>query len=345
MVRKNKRTPLVSVIIPVRQLSYYLLFENLPALDEQTFRSFEVIVLPNEHSTYDLTLLKKYRWLRIIPTGTITRPAEKRNIGVKESRGTYIAFIDDDAYPAHTWLESAVRQMKLKRVRAVCGPGMIPSGATDWEQVFDLILRSRIGSGAYTYRFSQQPSRDVVDFPSMNFVMERSDFQLLGGFKNDYWPGEDSKLCNEITGQLKGTIRYNPAIAVYHHRRPSFRTFLKQHGQYGFHRGAFFAHGDHNSRELPYLIPSLFIIYLCLYLPLLVCSLFFHGIPLWIISLPLLVYGLLSVLFFIQSFIKSRNALTSFRAVLTLLSMHFMYGLEFIRGWRKGLNRDRSIYE
>lgn len=345
MGRKSKLTPLVSVIIPVRQLSYYLLFENLPALDGQTFRSFEVIVLPNEHSTYDLTLLKKYRWLRIIPTGTVTRPAEKRNLGVKESRGTYIAFIDDDAYPERTWLENAVRQMKLKHVRAACGPGMIPSAATDWERVFDLILRSRIGSGAYTYRFSKQPSRNVVDFPSMNFVMLRKDFRLLGGFKNDYWPGEDSKLCNEIVGQLKGLIRYNPAIAVYHHRRPSFRTFLKQHGQYGFHRGAFFAHGDHNSRELTYLVPSLFIIYLCLYLPLLVYQLFFHSMPLFVFSIPLLVYGLLSVFFLIQSFIKSRNALTSFRAVLTLLSMHIVYGLEFIKGWQKGSNTAVSIYE
>jgi len=86
MVRKiKKKHPFISVVIPVRSLSYFLLFENLPNMDLQTFKNFEVIVLPNEHSTYDLTLMNKYSWLRIIPTGSITRPAQKRDIGVKNA--------------------------------------------------------------------------------------------------------------------------------------------------------------------------------------------------------------------------------------------------------------------
>jgi len=61
----------VSVIIPIKQLTYYLIFENLPAFEKQTYNNFEVIVLPNEHAQYDLTLLRKYKWLKIIPTGKI----------------------------------------------------------------------------------------------------------------------------------------------------------------------------------------------------------------------------------------------------------------------------------
>ena len=111
MVNK-KRNPIVSVIIPVRSLSYYLLFENLPEMDKQTFKNFEVIVLPNEHTTYDLTLMKQYSWLRVIPTGSVTRPAQKRDIGVKNARGKIIAFIDDDAYADPNWLTNAMKLFK-----------------------------------------------------------------------------------------------------------------------------------------------------------------------------------------------------------------------------------------
>ena len=88
------------------------MFENIPEFENQTYKKFEVIVLPNEHAQYDLTLLKKYKWLKIIPTGKITKPAEKRNIGVKEAKGNIIAFIDDDAYPGNDWLEQAVISFK-----------------------------------------------------------------------------------------------------------------------------------------------------------------------------------------------------------------------------------------
>lgn len=346
MQSKNKSQPLVSVIIPIRELSYFLLFENLPAHADQVMKNFEVIVLPNEHSTYDLTLLKKYSWLRIVATGPVTRPAEKRNIGVKEAKGTYIAFIDDDAFPDRMWLQNAVTLLKTRRMRAVCGPGMIPDNSSTWEQAFDLLLRSRIGSGTYTYRFAKQSSRLVLDFPSMNFLMRREDFLTLGGFKNDYWPGEDSKLCNEITTLLKGKIRYDPSVVVYHHRRPSLDTFLRQHGQYGFHRGAFFAHGDQNSQELTYVIPTLFTLYLMILFPIIMATTLVQlHLLTFAFALPLFLYGLLSILFFIQSFISSRSVFVAFKAMIALVGMHLVYGVQFIRGFQKGRKKTHSIYE
>ena len=46
-------------------------------MSEQTYKNFEVIVLPNKMSGEDKTLLSKYLWLKIIQTGKITRPAQK----------------------------------------------------------------------------------------------------------------------------------------------------------------------------------------------------------------------------------------------------------------------------
>ena len=161
------KSPFVSVIIPVKALSQYLLFENFPALKKQIYKNFEVVVLPNKASKEDKSLLKQYSWLRIIPTGKVTRPAEKRDIGVKKSKGEIIAFIDDDACPASDWLQNAVKFFSQKNIVAVCGPGVLPHKTNLWEKVFDEILKTWTGSGEYAYRFIPQKKRYVDDYPSM----------------------------------------------------------------------------------------------------------------------------------------------------------------------------------
>jgi cellulose synthase/poly-beta-1,6-N-acetylglucosamine synthase-like glycosyltransferase len=332
-----KKLPKVSVIIPLRKLSYYLLFENLPEMAKQTYRKFEVIVLPNEHGQYDLTLLKQYKWLRIIPTGKITRPAEKRDIGVKNAKGEIIAFIDDDAYPDPNWITSAVSFFASKKAAVVCGPGVLPKRTNGWEQIFDEVLKSPIGSGGYEYRFTRRRARYVDDYPSMNFFIRKKLFQKLGGFNSDYWPGEDSKLCNDIIVKERGKIYYHPDVLVYHHRRGDFGGYLKQHANYGFHRGAFFAHGDKNSRNVVYIVPTMFVIYL-ITLPL--TYLLLARISL----LPLGLYGILLSYLVLRTFVNTLSAPVALGSALVLVSTHLIYGINFVKGFLKGINKSASIY-
>lgn len=329
------KRPFVSVVIPVKNLTYYLLHENLPKLAKQTYKRFEVVVLPNEHSQYDLTLLKEYKWLRVVPTGKITRPAEKRDIGVKHAKGEIIAFLDDDAYPDELWLENAVKLFKRRGVEAVCGPGILPTHTNLWEKIFDEVLKTWIGAGGYNYRFTPRHQRFVTDYPSMNFLIFKKMFLKLGGFNSNYWPGEDSKLCNDLVEKEKGRILYSPEVLVYHHRRNNLKGFLKQHAQYGFHRGAFFAHGDKNSRSVAYIVPTLFVIYLFI-LPLIFST---------FTLLPLLLYGILVLYLFIQAFVNTQNLVIGFGSVVVLFLTHAVYGVMFVKGFWKGLHRDVSIYD
>lgn len=344
--QNKKRSPIVSIVIPVRALSYYLLFENLPKMDLQTFKNFEVIVLPNEHSTYDITLMNQYSWLRVIPTGTVTRPAQKRDIGVKNAKGKIIAFIDDDAYPDENWLTNAMKLFKKTSFLILCGPGALPEKTNLWEKIFDAVLVSFLGSGKYAYRFTPLKKRFVIDYPSMNFFIRKTTFEKVGGFNSDYWPGEDSKLCNDIVVKEKGKILYHPDVLVYHHRRADLKSFLKQHGQYGFHRGAFFSHGDSNSRELSYLAPLTLVLYLGI-LPLSYILIWLLNLPpiyYLLTSGPFAFYGLLLAVIFIQSLLKSKNLIVAHGASVTVALTHIYYGLNFIKGLKKGLNKNSSIY-
>lgn len=344
----KKNFPFVSVIVPVKKLTYFLLFENIPEFEKQTFKNFEMIVLPNEHSQYDLVLLKKHTWLRIIPTGKISKPAEKRNLGVKNSHGEIVAFIDDDAFPKFDWLEQAIELFTID-LAAVCGPGLLPKNSTYWEKIFDQVITDRLGSGNYIYRFVPQKERYVDDYPSMNFLVRKNIFQKLKGFKGNYWPGEDSKLCEEIVYRENGKILYSPKVIVYHHRRNDLRGFLKQHANYGFHRGAFFAHGDKNSRRFSYLVPTFFTGYIILIVIFFVINLFLriylNDYLLSLICFPLLLYLFFSAQLFFKSLLETKNLGIAILSPVVLFLTHSTYGILFIKGIIKGFRNKNKIYD
>lgn len=339
-----KTKPFVSIIIPIRRIGDYLIKENFPATDKLLYKRFETIVITSEPSKDEKMLLKKYPWLKIVLTKQEMRPAEKRNFGVKKARGEIIAFIDDDAYPSRNWLTRAIADFHYA---AICGPGILPSKTNFWEKVFDEILKSWVGSGGYSYRFVKKEKRFVDDYPSMNFLIKKSVFKKLSGFNDDYWPGEDSKLCEDIVYKIRGKILYNPKILVYHHRRNNLKSFLKQHSNYGFHRGAFFAHGDQNSRRLSYIVPTFFVLYVftCLFLFI---ALYLNNNLLitnyYLLITPFFIYSLLSINLFIKALINTRNLLISLVVPFVLFLTHLSYGIMFTKGFLTGLFKKERIY-
>ncbi len=326
-----------SIIIPTKNITSSLMLENLPALEKQTFKNFEVILLPNKTDKKPY-LIKKYPWLKIIPTKRITRPSKKRNLGAKYAKGQIIAFIDDDAYPEKNWLKNAAKFFIEKEAVAVCGPGILPKKTNFWEKLFDEILKSFLGSGSYNYRFLPKKEMFVDDAPSMNFFIKKNIFDSLGGFNGNYWPGEDSKLCEDLVYKKGKKIIYSPKLLVYHHRRNGLCNFLRQHGAYGFHRGAFFAQGDQNSKKLFYFIPTFFVFYLLF----LLFSKLYHLINLTsLISLPLLLYISWGILLSLKSLINTKNIFIFLAFFPILFLNHLIYGIMFFAGILAGKKYER----
>lgn len=329
-------SPLVSIIIPTLKLDRYITDHSLPSLANQTYKDFEVVILPNEKNAEDEELLIKYPWLRIIPTHNVTRPVGKRNLGVEYAEGGIIAFIDDDAFPSPIWLETAVRIFKEKKVAAVCGPGVLPKDCGVWECTFDEVLKTWLGSGGLSFRFQKEKARFLDDYPTMNFLITRKAFDEVGGFDSDYWPGEDSKLCEELVHKLKESIYYHPEVLVYHHRRNNLKGFLKQHAGYGLHRGAFWGQKDKNSTKLFYTAPTLFTLYL---LTLIFIKTLSSTLQLLLIT-PLGLYTLLLLYTFTKVLINTKNLNIAVRVPLIIFMMHIVYGIYFV----KGLVKRRNLY-
>lgn len=89
--------PKVSVIVTTYNRKEYLT-ETIESILNQTYQDFELIVVDN-YSNYDFFgLMKSFKNEKIIPfqnqnNGII---AVNRNLGIKHSKGEYVAFCDDD---------------------------------------------------------------------------------------------------------------------------------------------------------------------------------------------------------------------------------------------------------
>jgi len=257
--------PLVSIIIACPNRSW-MLDECLEGIRQQSYENWEVIVLPDEdvdHSTVQPSTfnLQPDSRIRVIPTGKV-RPAEKRNVGLRAAKGEIIAFIDDDAYPDAHWLEYAIKYFGEPDIGAVGGPGVTPPGDRKLAKLGGRVYDNWLVSGNYRYRYHAGGVRmDVDDYPSCNLFVRKDLLDKIGGYRTDFWPGEDTLLCKDIIDNWKRII-YDPWVIVYHHRRALFLPHLRQLGRYGFHRGYFCKRFPSNSLHLSYFVPTFFDLYL-----------------------------------------------------------------------------------
>lgn len=260
--------------------------------------------------------------IRVIPTGPIN-PARKRDMALDSASGEIFAFIDDDAYPARDWLKKAVENFKDPDVAAVGGPAITPFNDPPRQKASGLVYSSFLVSAGFSYRYLPGRRREVDDFPSCNFFIRRQIFRELGGFKTDFWPGEDTKLCLEITNKLGKKIIYDPFVCVWHHRRPLFLSHLKQIASYALHRGYFVKRYPQTSFKISYFIPTLFLISLVTSWVLAVFLPFF----MWLYFTGIILY--LSIVF-IFSLSKELGLLPW--VFLGIIFTHLTYGFYFLKG-------------
>jgi hypothetical protein len=126
-------------------------------------------------------------------------------------------------------------------------------------QMSGRVYENLLVSGPHRYRYRAGMTGETDDWPSCNFFVCADACRQLNGFRTDYWPGEDTYMCMELTKTLGKRIVYEPGALVYHHRRALFLPHLRQIGRYGLHRGYFARHFPSTSRRVGYLLPSLFV--------------------------------------------------------------------------------------
>lgn len=297
----NRANPLFTIIIPVKSENDYLT-ETRKILKLQTYQNYELLVITDKISKKD-------------------NPCLKRNLAATLAKGQYLCFLDDDSYPNKNWLKNIKKQIDTHpNYSAFCGPALTPPSDSILQKASGYVWSSILGSGgAGIYRSQISKPRFVDDYPTVNFIVKKTEFDKIGGFSIKYWPGEDTIFCLDLIKNNQ-QIYYHPSIIVYHHRREILKEHLAQTNRYAIHRGHFARIFPQNSLKIGYLIPTIF-------------SLYFLSIPFHKILLPLYIYLLLIFITFIDILNKSKNFLLSLLSVITIFITHLTYGLLFIVGY------------
>ncbi len=312
-----KGYPKVSIIIPLYVIEDRF-FDDLKKFEKLKYPNYEILVVC--HKNIKLTNSKA----RLIKTGSKpTGPAEKRDLALKYAKGSFCAFIDDDAYPDPGWLTDLVREFKNPNIAAVGGPGLTPPEDSFWSQMTGLVYQSFFCGGPTQHRFTKSKKRYVNDYPAYNLIVRTAILKKVGGYGSYFYGGEDTFLCLKII-KAGYKILYSPKFVVYHHRRPLFKSYLKQIANVGKHRGYFAKKFPETSRHWAYFIPSILTLgFICL----LLLSLFNIRF--------LFLFGLIFILLFLIGILPEVRKVKIWELPIIGVSIvltHLAYGWSFMKG-------------
>ncbi|MEO7521063.1 MAG: glycosyltransferase [Gemmatimonas sp.] len=197
--------------------------DTLEALQRVDYPSYEVIVV-DDGSTLDVhSIASQYdvTYIRTENRGL----SSARNTGMRAATGEIVAYIDDDAYPDPQWLTYLAATFKTTAFVGVGGPN-IPPG--DDGPIADCVAHAPGGPVHVLL-----DDREAEHIPGCNMAFRKSALEAIDGFDASFRvAGDDVDLCWRL--QQRGwKIGFSPMAVVWHHRRNSVKTYLKQQRGYG----------------------------------------------------------------------------------------------------------------
>jgi len=301
----------ISIIIPCKEIDSNTkkCIEECLKLD---YKDFEIIVLPDK--TEEKSKNKK---IKIIITGKVT-PAAKRNIGMKESKGSFFAFIDSDAYPKKDWLKNAMKYFEDDKIGIVGGPNLTPPEGNFAEHISGYVLDNYLACGRACIRYKEAENRFTHELPSCNYIAKK---ESSSKYDSSFLTAEDSEFC--FTCTRKGyKILYAGNVIVYHHRRKTFIEHLKQMFIY--------------ARDIAWMTKKIFTPWYFYYsiLSFFTINFFTFFFLSFFISIVRNIFLIFFCFYFIILFITSWHKNIGISLIVTIMTMltHFSYGIGFLYG-------------
>ncbi len=200
--------PKISVIIPSYNQAEKI-SECVKSIVNQNF-SYEYEIIVVDSSAFEIqseieSIFSNNKNVRLIKIKQQTYPGTARNIGVKDSLGDIIAFIDSDCIATNNWLEIIHKNIDANIVLS----GVIKNGTKN--NVF--------GTCSYLVEFNEflefnKERKEISVAATCNFAINKVDFLKVGGFTDDR-AFEDFLFCYRFR-KLGGEIHQLSKLCIYH---------------------------------------------------------------------------------------------------------------------------------
>lgn len=192
-----KKEKLVSVIVVTKDRKKDLL-ECLDSYLKSSYKNIEIIVIDNASRPPVLTWLpKQYKKLNLITSDVNLGAAEGRNRGVKEAKGEYLIFTDDDAYADRDMVKNLVYVFEKNKKAGIVQPLVYDKNKKDYLQGagHDInLLTGRIRAwGVNEKDTGQYEGLREVPMCGCVWMVRRKVIDIIGNYDEDYFiPYEDS---------------------------------------------------------------------------------------------------------------------------------------------------------
>jgi GT2 family glycosyltransferase len=230
-------TPLVSIVI-VSWNGRHHLPACLAAVAAQTGVAAETIVVDNGSTDGTAEFVRaEYPWVRLVVLPENRGFTGGNNAGVREARGRYLAFLNNDTVAAPDWLSRLIGgldeadgfSLVTSRIVYMYDPEVIDSagdGMLRWGGAFKRLHGAPASTALET--------REVFGACGAAFLMPKALFEELGGFDDRFFAShEDVDLS--YRARLRGhRCRYVADAVVHHHGSATLgrvSPFAVFHGQ------------------------------------------------------------------------------------------------------------------
>jgi GT2 family glycosyltransferase len=218
----DRPLPKVSVIVCTYNGSRTI-GDCLDGLSRLEYPDFEVIVVDDGSTDSTPQIAARYN-VKLISTDNHGL-SDARNTGLRAATGEIVAYIDDDAWPDPHWLDYVVHTFQTSEHSGVGGPNFVPP---DDSPVAHCVANSP--GGPTHVLLTDQVAEHI---PGCNMAFRSSRLREIGGFDTQFRiAGDDVDVCWRL--QDKGyTLGFHPTAIVWHRRRNSVKSYLRQQFNYG----------------------------------------------------------------------------------------------------------------
>lgn len=218
---KAARSPLVSVIV-VNWNGAAHLPECLASLAHQSYQELELIVVDNGSTDGSLSVLRNADddRLTLLEAGRNLGFAGGNNLGIRASRGVYVALLNNDAVAEPGWVEALVRAAGTDRRIGMCASKIYVYGKPGLLDGAGLLLSADgIGRGRGRLEWDGPAfarEEDILLPSGCAALYRRAMLDEIGLFDEDFFAYcEDSDLG--LRARIAGwRCRYVPDAVVHH---------------------------------------------------------------------------------------------------------------------------------
>ncbi len=193
---------------------------SLGALD---YPDYEVILVDDGSTDHTKAIVARYPEVSVFhqPNHGLS---VARNVGLEKATGSIVAYTDSDCFADPDWLTRLVYQLLRSGAAAVGGPNLTPD---------DRWLAACVSASPGQPTHVLENDQTAEHIPGCNMAFRREALEAIGGFNPRYRKaGDDVDVCWRLQ-QAGRWITFAPGAFVWHHRRPSPRTYLRQQAGYG----------------------------------------------------------------------------------------------------------------